>query len=110
MADLLIKPPVLFIILFSCVALGSLLLSRLAFRGQKRAEGAGKPYACGEEAPDRMVQPDYGQFFPFAFYFTILHVVALFITMVPAVTGLTLWISVIYIIGAIIGLFILLEK
>ena len=32
------------------------------------------------------VQPDYGQFFPFAFFFTILHVVALMVATVPAGT------------------------
>ncbi len=48
--------------------------------------------------------------FPFAFFFTILHVVALVIATVPTETIETFAIAVVYVVGAIIGLFILLRK
>lgn len=45
--------------------------------------GKGKAYACGEDVKDHRAQPDYAQFFPFAFFFTIMHVLALVVTTVP---------------------------
>ncbi len=30
------------------------------------------PYACGEDMPSHLMQPDYSQFFPFAFFFTVI--------------------------------------
>jgi NADH:ubiquinone oxidoreductase subunit 3 (subunit A) len=97
------------------VALGALR----AGKRQKGARGLG-PYACGEELPTHMIQPDYGQFYPFAFFFTVLHVVALIATTVPAtganglpidVTfGSILVIAGIYVAGAVAGLTILYRK
>ena len=57
-----------------------------------------------------MIQPDYSQFFPFAFFFTMLHVVALMIATVPVGTETPFLLPVVYVIGAIIGLVILLRK
>ena len=70
------------IILLAAAVCVSRRLSRLALRKGRTGAGA-EPYACGEDLPDHMIQPDYGQFFPFAFFFTILHVVALMATTVP---------------------------
>ena len=106
----LLVPPITFIIVLSTIVLCSYLFSRCAFKPAKHTQGEGKPYACGEDMPEQMIQPDYSQFFPFAFYFTILHVVALMIATVPAETPGTLAIAVIYILGAVVGLFILLRK
>ena len=69
-----------------------------------------KEYACGEDLPTAMIQPDYSQFYPFAFYFTILHVVALMIATVPTATIETFLIAVVYILGAIIGLVVLYAR
>ena len=107
---LLLSPPVVFIIILGAVLGLSFVLSKLAFKPQRRIDGLTKPYACGEDVTDTMIQPDYSQFFPFAFYFTILHVVALMIAAVPAATIETLFIAFIYIIGAIIGLMVLYRR
>ena len=80
-----------------------------AGKRKKGARGLG-PYACGEELPTHMIQPDYGQFYPFAFFFTVLHVVALTATTVPAVSISTIIIAGIYVAGAIAGLTILYKK
>ena len=53
---------------------------------------------------------DYGQFFPFAFFFTILHVVTLVVATSPARTLQGLAIAIIYVLGAILGLFILFRR
>ena len=58
-----------------------------------------------------MIQPDYGQFFPFAFFFTILHVVALMVTTVPARdAGARFVIAVVYVLGAVVGLLVLYRR
>jgi len=109
-ANLLYSPPVVFIIVLVIVICLSNILSKLAFKPKKLANGMTKPYACGEDILSHMIQPDYTQFFPFAFYFTILHVVALMIALVPVETLETLVIAVIYIFGAIIGLTVLYRR
>lgn len=86
------------------------VLSKLAFRPKSIPEGLTKEYSCGEELPTHMIQPDYSQFYPFAFYFTILHVVALMAATVPVATIKTSLIAVVYIFGAIIGLFVLYTR
>jgi NADH-quinone oxidoreductase subunit A len=110
MTQILLSTPMLFIFVLVMMLAFYYALSRFAFRQGARPEAQKKPYACGEDMPFKVIQPDYSQFFPFAFYFTILHVVALFIATVPTEINSAFWIAVLYIIGAIIGLFILLEK
>ena len=109
MHKILLNPPLAFIIVFLAVIFLTYLFSRLAFRNKQSAESK-ESYACGEQFEQHMIQPDYGQFFPFAFFFTILHVVVLVIATVPMVTKATFSIAIVYILGAIIGLLILLRK
>ncbi len=82
----------------------------MGVRGLKVPGGKTKPYACGEDVPSGSIHPDYSQFFPFAFFFTIMHVVALMLTTIPAETIRSGGIVFIYIIGAVIGLFILFRR
>jgi NADH-quinone oxidoreductase subunit A len=106
-SGLLLSPPIAFIlILIAALGIGY-LLTKLALKPKKVPEGLTKEYACGEDLPSAMIQPDYSQFYPFAFYFTILHVAALMIATVPMATIETSLIAVVYILGAIIGLFVL---
>jgi NADH:ubiquinone oxidoreductase subunit 3 (subunit A) len=107
---LILTPPIVFIILLIAVLCSSRLLSKLAFQRKNRPEGQAKSYACGEDIPDQMVETNYSQFFPFAFFFTIMHVVALTIATIPAVTTGAECIGIIYIVGAIIGLLILYRR
>jgi NADH-quinone oxidoreductase subunit A len=108
--NLLLSPPVIFIIVLIIVFSLSKILSKMALKPKKVINGQSEPYACGENIPTHMIQPDYTQFFPFAFYFTILHVVALMLALVPAKTIETLVMAVIYIFGAIIGLVVLYRR
>jgi NADH-quinone oxidoreductase subunit A len=109
--ELILAPAVAFTILFAVILLAALLFSRLSFR-RKAAQSVDekKAYSCGEEFTGHMAQPDYSQFFPFAFFFTILHVVALVIATVPIANARTFTIALLYIMGAITGLFVLLGK
>ena len=82
----------------------------MAFRQGKARERMSDAYACGEENIDNMIQPDYSQFFPFAFFFTILHVVALMIATVQVDSPRAIAIAFVYIAVAIVGLMILLRR
>jgi NADH:ubiquinone oxidoreductase subunit 3 (subunit A) len=104
---LFLAPPIVFILVLVVILCLAYMLSKLALRPRNLPEGLTKEYACGEDLPTAMIQPDYSQFYPFAFYFTILHVVALMIATVPVATLETSLIAVVYILGAIIGLFVL---
>jgi len=106
-AQLLI-PPVAFIIVLLAVILLNRVLSALSFKN-KQSEESKESYACGEDFQGHMVQPDYGQFFPFAFFFTILHVVVLVIATVPIENTQTFVMAIIYILGASLGLLTLLR-
>jgi NADH:ubiquinone oxidoreductase subunit 3 (subunit A) len=109
MSAFLLTPPIAFAISL-LVVLGLLAaMSRLAFKGKQRA-GASEPYACGEDIPTHMIQPNYGQFMHFAFFFTILHVVALTIATVPVKTQGALLFAILYMLGAMVGLSVLYRR
>ena len=108
--ELLITPPVVFLIIFIVTVFLVNILSKLSFRRKTESKESRKAYACGEDFKEHLIQPDYSQFFPFAFFFTILHVVALVIATVPTENFETFAIAVVYIVGAVIGLFILLRR
>jgi NADH:ubiquinone oxidoreductase subunit 3 (subunit A) len=110
MNNSLLTPPIAFLILLATIGFLSYLFSKWAFRKMSPSEESKKAYSCGEEFFGHLIQPDYSQFFPFAFFFTVLHVVAMVIATVPMETIETFDITVIYIIGAVIGLLILLRK
>jgi hypothetical protein len=107
---ILLSPPIVFICLLSACGTLSAFCSRCAYRKRPREGDSTKAYACGEDFKSHMIQPDYSQFFPFAFFFTILHVVALVIATVPVETIETFSIAVVYLAGAAIGLCILMRK
>ena len=82
----LFYPPVAFLLILGVSVLFSRLLSALSFKGKEHNDEQGKAYACGEDISEHRVQVDYGQFFPFAFFFTILHVLALIVATMPIAT------------------------
>ena len=107
----LFAPPVAFLLILLAVGVFSRILSILAFRPVKKpAAGSGESYACGEENYDHNAQPDYSIFFPFAFFFTLAHVATLIITTISTGNLQTFIIAAMYIIGSIIGLYILFRR
>ena len=107
---ILFSPPGAFIVTLFALAILAKLCASFASHSRQNQTDAKKAYACGEDFKDHCIQPDYSQFFPFAFFFTILHVVALVIATVPTETVEIFAIAVVYVAGAIIGLLILLKK
>ena len=106
MKNILLSPPIAFIILLGISLLLSFLSKFIAAKGII-ASGKEKSYACGEDVELHKVQPDYSQFFSFAFFFTIMHVVALIVATVPKEISIM---PFIYILIAVMALFILFRK
>lgn len=106
----ILTPPVAFIIILVFTILLSDLLSKFSFKVKKGEDASTESYSCGEEGLTPLIRPDYSQFFPFAFFFTILHVAALIIATVPMETLESLSIAVIYLAGAMTSLFILFRR
>jgi hypothetical protein len=105
----LLVPPIAFIIILLS-SLGLLgLMGKLSYKPAPGNEANPKPYACGEDGQP-VVRPDYAQVYPFAFYFTILHVVALVATTVPNASTGTLTMALVYVVGAVVGLFVLYRR
>jgi len=109
MNNLLLLPPFVFIIILIVSFAVSLGFSKLAFKGHA-STGKMKQYACGEDIPVQQLRPDYSQFFPFAIFFTIMHVVALISTTIPIEFSSGYVIAAVYILCALVGLLILFRR
>lgn len=110
MQKFLLEPPVAFIVLFFVIFIFSKVLAKISFKTQKGSESSRKSYACGEPNYNNMAQPDYSEFFPFAFFFTLAHVAALIMTTVPMQTVKTFGLAIFYVMAAVLGLYILLRS
>ncbi len=110
MIEVLKNPAVAFlVILFASWAMAA-LFSRLSFRKERKENGSGKSYACGEDSYDPFVHPDYSSFFPFAFFFTMAHVACMILTTLPKEHAGSFILAGLYIVGTITGLYILLKR
>ena len=85
--SILLLPPVTFGIYLLVIWAVSRFTSGMAAK-HSDAEGKELPYACGEEFPGEKATPEYGSFFPFAIFFTMMHVAGLMLaTFALAPTG-----------------------
>ena len=106
MEHILLSPPVAFLILLGlCLGL-SVLSKRLAPQG-KETEKKLQSYACGETMEENQAQPEYREFFKFALFFTIMHVITLVVASDPG--GLSMQMAV-YLGITALGLFVLLRR
>jgi hypothetical protein len=109
MTPWLLIPPIAFTLIMLAILLASFSLKKAAFHGAL-GPGAEKAYSCGEDMETNSFRPEYGQFFSFAFFFTIMHVVALVIATVPSGVPGYYFIAALYLAGALIGLGALVRK
>jgi len=79
---IILSPPVLFILFAAIFGVCSKFLSRYAAQGANEGHKM-DPYACGQRDIRNYVNPDYGQYFPMAFFFTIMHVLVLVVATAP---------------------------
>lgn len=109
----LFLPPILFGVVLALVAIqyrGFDALSLKQPAGKPQPRGKTKAYACGEDVPDHRAQPEYSQFFHFAFFFTIMHVVALVVTTVPSGVPVAAGLAAAFLVSAAVGLLILFRR
>ncbi len=104
----LLLPPIAFFIVLGVVLLQAYFMKKFAAKGDVLA-GKNKAYACGEDVSDHRIQPDYSQFYSFAFFFTIMHVVVLVIATTP-IDFFANILAGFYILAAIVGLLILFRR
>lgn len=111
MNNWLLWPPIAFLLM--------LVVAMLQLRGMSifsapskggAVGGKRKAYACGEDFKENRSQPNYSQFFPFAFFFTIMHVLALVVATVPMHDWPAVQVAAGYLICLSIGLFILFRR
>ena len=79
---ILCAPPVVFTLFLLFFGLGMRRARRYAVRGEA-GERELEPYACGQREFESYVNPDYTQFFRYAFVFSVLHVLALVVATAP---------------------------
>jgi len=96
--DILLTPPLAFLIYIPLVALILLLGKRLAGPA-KSSEAKSSPYGSGEAAPTHAAAPGYQPFFLVAFFFAILH-----LGMLVLGTGSLTWETGIFVLGLIVAL------
>jgi NADH-quinone oxidoreductase subunit A len=106
-AKFLLFPPVAFAIFLLIGVLLYMFGSLLAEKGSLN-NGKKTQYACGEDVPAAKVQPDYSFFFPFAIFFTIIHVTALIMATLPI--GNIALMGIIYLAGVSISLYTLVVR
>jgi len=106
MYRIMMSPPVSFIILLALLFALSAASKRVSAKGIDTS-GKTKAYACGEEMAENKGQPEYSQFFKFAFFFTIMHVVVLHVASDPA--GISPM-SLIYLLITVVSLYMLFRR
>lgn len=106
MDTILIAPPIAFLI-YLALSLGISAFSKSISAKGTDSPGKTKSYACGEDMPENQGQPEYSQFFKFAFFFTIIHVVVLIVATDPA--GISIM-SALYLVVTVLSLFMLFRR
>jgi len=106
MNNILLSPPIAFLIFIVLGMVLSFLASKLAAVGAD-TELKKMSYACGQKNVAHHIRPDYSQFFPYAFFFTIMHVLVLVIATVPR-DVLTL--PLLYFVAGVLALVILFRR
>lgn len=106
MDKLLLTPPVAFGIYLLLSMAISALSKKLAAKGESTPLKE-QPYACGEDMEENQSRPNYNEFFKFAFFFTIIHVIALVVATIPGGISVT---SAVYLGVTVLALFMLLRR
>lgn len=106
MESLIFAPPIIFIIYVVIFLAGSKGLSHYSNTGKRGGQGLDS-YACGQRNIQDYVNPDYSEFFPFAFFFTIMHVLVLVIATAPYDAPV---LPVVFILVAILSMVIIFKR
>ena len=105
MSNLFLIPPVGFILLLAVIAFFAWSAKGLSAKGKPNA-GKGEPYACGQNVSTGKIEPSYN-FFPLAFFYTIMHVDALLLATVPASA---VWLAAPFLAVSVLAVIILFRR
>lgn len=94
--DILLYPPIAFILSLCAVYLFAGFFSNWAPKPAHNPEKT-KTYACGEDFPAEKVVPNYEEFYPFAIFFTILHVAGLMLATMSAAASVSFAVPTVYV-------------
>lgn len=106
MKEVLYSPPIVFALFLIFFTLAYRFFSRYSAQG-KAGKHTYESYACGQRDVENYVNPDYSNFFPFAFVFTVVHVLILVAATAPADVQL---LPVIYVVGGILSILISFKR
>lgn len=106
MAIYLLTPPIVLLIFLILFLVGSKSVSKYSNRG-KGGEHHLDAYACGQRDVKHYVNPDYSQFFPIAFFFTIMHVLVLVVATAPFDAPI---LPIIFILSGLLSLIIIFKR
>lgn len=110
MEIILFAPPVVFAIFVVMFLLFSRRLRKYSKNYDKKAAGDKyevESYACGEKNIKHYVNPDYSQFFPHAFFFTIMHVLVLVVVTAPKDSVI---LPIAYIVSGALAMLVMFKK
>lgn len=106
MESVFYSPPVIFSLLLLTLFGISTWLTRFANKAES-GEHSKDPYACGHRDVENYVNPDYSQYFPYAFIFTVVHILILVVATAPPEASFT---AIIYIISGILAILIAFKR
>jgi NADH:ubiquinone oxidoreductase subunit 3 (subunit A) len=106
MENLMFAPPVVFLMFVVIFLICTKGVSRYSYKNAQRDHGL-DAYACGQQNVQGYVNPDYSQFFPFAFFYTIMHVLVLMVATAPYDAPL---LPIVYIASGILAMVIIFKR
>lgn len=93
--NVFIYPPITFLITLIVVLTIAKFLKTFEPKTKSTPEKT-KTYACGEDFPSQKIIPSYEEFYPYAIFFTILHVAALMLMTIAFSTEISFIVPMIY--------------
>ncbi|MDR2427038.1 MAG: hypothetical protein LBD46_07690 [Endomicrobium sp.] len=109
-ALILILPPAAFILLLVFFVVISFFTERISYKNPDNPQGKTKAYACGEDVKEHRIRLNYSEFFPFAFFFTLMHVIVLMIATSPEKITDSLAIALLFIAVAFLSILIIFRR
>ncbi|MCL2143898.1 MAG: hypothetical protein FWH43_00160 [Endomicrobia bacterium] len=109
-ALIIVLPPAVFMLIFAFFLILSFFTGKISHKNSDNSEGKTKAYACGEDVKEHRIRLNYGEFFPFAFFFTIMHVIALVIATSPDKISDSLAVALLFIAAAFLSILIIFRR
>jgi len=100
------SPPIAAMMVFLALILVSGWFARYASK-EEPGEHALDPYACGQRDVKNYVNPDYSQYYSFAFIFTVAHILILIVATAPSDAQI---LPIAYVVSGVLAILIALKR